>query len=464
MEGLRSPSPASGGPVAGPLPRRTTVVVTWSRFVHRTSPVEWPLNRFDALLVAQTYPGRPMTTHHTLELDRPPALDRWVRALEQLVDDYPELSSRVVGSVRARRIVLAPDRSAIRARVIHEHDGSPLALERWLAEPIDPRSELPFRVRVGPAQDAEQAITLSLHHSVADGVGALALFDRLLALAGGGPVRPRRSAPFGGHRDAERPPLRRLWAKLEQLRRPAAQLIDLGDSQASGQHLALRRIDPSIWGSLGRLTRAAGVSRTTALWHAVATVAARQRVDDPGLPLRVLAGVDLRAQLGVCDDALGNWLGTLEHEHPVHDGPESWAQLHAALLDARKPEHAVLTPALLSASVGRLPSPLARAVFRHLDSDAWPSPFSLLLAHIRPREGRCWPLALCPRRLWCASTLPRKPGLGLTFTTVGDRVHVAATCQAGVLRRARTGDRAARRESARASRVAAAQWVAGSHA
>jgi hypothetical protein len=38
----------------------------------------------------------------------------------------------------------------------------------------------------------------------------------------------------------------------------------------------------------------------------------------------------------------------------------------------------------------------------------------------------CWPEALQPRALWCASTLPRKPGLGLTITTVGDNVTIAA--------------------------------------
>lgn len=402
--------------------------------------MDWPLNRFDALLVAQTYPGRPMTTHHTLEIDKPLELDRWVRALEQLVRDYPELGSRVVGGVRARRIVIEPSRAALRSRVSCERDSSQLALERWLAEPIDPRRELPFRVRIGPGQDSEQAVTLSLHHSSCDGVGALALFDRLTALASGGPVRARRSKPFEQPRELDRPPLRSLWTKLRQLRRPAAQLIDRADRQSTGQHLALRSIGPSIWGPLGRMTRSAGVSRTTALWHALATVAARQRIDDPSLPLRVLAGVDLRAQLGVADDALGNWLGTLEHEHSITEpatcSEDAWVRLHAALLHARRPEQALLTPALLAMFVERLPSSLARALFRRIDSDAWPSPFSIMLAHIRPPERRCWPLALQPRRLWCTSTLPRKPGLGLTFTTVGDRVFVAASCQASLLRRA----------------------------
>lgn len=403
--------------------------------MHSVCGVEWPLNRFDALLVAQTYAGRPMTTHHTIEIDRALEVDRWSRALEQLVRDYPELSSRVLGWARARRIVVTSSAGAIRARLVQEPDGSHAAVERWIAEPIDPRSELPLRVRVAPGRVAEQAITLSLHHSVCDGVGALMLFDRLLALASGGPIRARRSKPLASYADAARPPLRSSSAKLRQLRRPAAQLIDVTEHDASKQQLALRTIEPRLWDALGRLAHAAGVSRTTALWHAVGAVAARQRLDDARLPLRMIAGVDLRAHLGVEEDALGNWLGTLEHEHSER---ESWEQLHAALLDARQPAQAVLTPALLAGLAG-LPSGIARAMFRRIDSDAWPCPFSLMLSHIRPREQRCWPVALRPRQLWCASTLPRKPGIGLTFTSVGDRVCVAATCQASVLRRTTLG-------------------------
>jgi hypothetical protein len=405
--------------------------------VHPKRRVEWPLNRFDKLLVAQTQAGRPMTTHHTLEFDGAIGLDRWSGALAQLALDYPELGSRVVG--RGCRIVFAPRRSLLLDRLIHEHDRTHAALERWIAAPIDPSRELPLRVRIGPGQAAEHAVTLSLHHSVCDGVGALSLFDRYLSLAAGEVVAPRVSAPFRRYRDAPAPGLRAFAAKLWQLRRPAAQLVDQVDRDARGQHLVLRMIPSGTWDALGRQTRAAGVSRTTALWHAIATVATRQRIDDATLPVRIIAGVDLRAHLGIPHDALGNWLGTMEHDSPPaiaephFEDRDAWRQLHAALVRARQPEQAVLTPALLAKIVDVVPPSLARAVFRFIDSDARPSPYSFLLAHLRPRG--CWPLALQPRRLWCASTLPRKPALGLTFTTVGNQVCVAATCQAALLRR-----------------------------
>ncbi len=399
------------------------------------SEQSWPLNRFDAMLVAQTYAGRPMTTHHTLEIDRAVDIDGWGRALAQLVREFPELGSRIIPGARARRVVSTPLRTALRDRLILDSDGSHCALERWIAAPIDPSAELPIRVRISPGLVAEQSVTLSLHHSLADGVGALALFDRLTSLAAGLATPPRRSKPFACYDEPPRPGLRELISQVRRLRSPAAQLIDRPPRWASGQQLALRVIGPSIWGPLGRLTRALGVSRTTALWHAVATVAARQRLDDASLPLRILAGLDMREPLGIPSDALGNWLGILEHEWPptIADSP-TLTELHAELSCARQPQVASLTPSLL-AGVARLPSSLARAVFRRIDSDAWPSPYSLMLAPIRIPTRRCWPVALRPRRMWCASTLPRRPGLGLTFTNIGDRVYVAATCQASVLRR-----------------------------
>lgn len=421
----------------------------------------WPLNRFDTLLVAQTYAGRPMTTHHTLEIDRALNIDAWAHALARLIREFPELGSRVVPGSRARRVASTPPRAALRERLILDRDSSHCAMERWMSEPIDPSVELPIRVRISPGEVAEQAVTFSLHHSLCDGVGALALFDRFTALAAGCELEPRRSKPFARYREPPRPKLRELVGKLRQLRRPAAQLLDRPERWAGGQLLAHRVIGPSIWGPLRRLTRAAGVSRTSALWHAVATVAARQRLDDATRPLRIVAGVDLRRYLGVPNDALGNWLGTLEHESPPAIGePASLVELHAALRLARRPETALLTPGLAAGLAHRLPTPLARALFRRVDSDLWPSPFSLMLAPIRIPARHCWPVVLQPRRLWCASTLPRRPGLGLTFTNVGDRVYVAATCQASVLRRVTLERFLDELLDVLVARIAAANWGA----
>ena len=50
----------------------------------------WPLNGLDAALVAQTYAGRPMTTHHVIEIDRPLDVERLRAAAERLVEIYPD--------------------------------------------------------------------------------------------------------------------------------------------------------------------------------------------------------------------------------------------------------------------------------------------------------------------------------------------------------------------------------------
>lgn len=73
---------------------------------------------------------------------------------------------------------------------------------------------------------------------------------------------------------------------------------------------------------------------------------------------------------------------------------------------------------------------------------------TILLSHIRPRMPRCWPLGLRPRRLWCTSLLPRKPGLGLTVTTMGDDVTIAASWRADALRRSTVDEFLARWSSA----------------
>ncbi len=443
------------------LPRRVVVLGRYELpdVAHRAAlQRSWPLNGLDAMLVAQTDAGRPMTRHLTLELDRPVALDRWARALSELVREYPELGSRVIPEAGAR-IVSTPPRAALLDRLIHERDGSHAALERWLAAPIDPAAELPIRVRVSPGQVAEQAVTLSLHHSLCDGVGAMQLFDRLTARAAGLELRPRASKPYARYTEALGPPLRELWGRLRELRRPAAQLVDRVESWSSGQQLALRVIGPSIWGPLGRLCRAAGVSRMTALWHAVASVTARARLDDASLPLRLLAGVDLRDHLGIPDDALGNWLGTLEHDSPsALAEPLSLAQLHAELCRAQRPERARLTPALLVGLVDRLPSGLVRRLFRRLDSELRPSPYSLVLGATRVPARQCWPLALQPRRLWTAETLGRRPGLALSFTQVGERVYVAASCPAATLRRATLERFLDDLLDVLVARIGAAQW------
>lgn len=81
------PGDCTGTPVAAQL----------YPMLHPVRP--WPLAGFDAALVAQTYAGRPMTTHHVLELDQPLPIEQWQRAVEAWVEHFPELRSVMHHSV-----------------------------------------------------------------------------------------------------------------------------------------------------------------------------------------------------------------------------------------------------------------------------------------------------------------------------------------------------------------------------
>ena len=141
----------------------------------------------------------------------------------------------------------------------------------------------------------------------------------------------------------------------------------------------------------------------------------------------MLGVADLRPFFGAPGPS-SNWMGTLEVDvTPVQlAAPGLELLLHRHLVAGRDAVPALATPVLLGILGTLLPLPLFREMFRRIDAPSASAPFSILVSHIRPPGALCWPEALSPRALWCASTLPRKPGLGLTITTVGDNVTIAA--------------------------------------
>jgi hypothetical protein len=395
---------------------------------------EWRLAGFDAALAVQTYRGRPMTTHHTLEIDRALPPERWADAAVALVEQCPELASRVRFGSRVRRFTDAPNPAAARDRV-EIVDGGRDAIEAWIGRPLELEREWPFRIGVAPGELAAQAVTLTLHHSVTDGHGALALFDRLLELAQG--KRPPPRAGASAQRARRGASWRALLERAAGFARPCAELRDLVPAGTGGHALSVRVVPIDRWRALAGSAAELGVSRNTLLWLAAARAVAALR-HPPGLPLRMLVPVDLRAELGVPADALGNWIGTVELDVDP-DAVSSAAdtrRLDAELRRGRPCTRSLATPAVLAALTRVLPQRLARACFRRVDSERWPHPYTMLLSHIRPRPARPWPEALAPRLLWCTSLLPRSPGLGLTVTTIADRVSVAVSWRTDALRRA----------------------------
>lgn len=391
----------------------------------------WPLNPLDAALVAQTYAGRPMTTHHVLECDALVDPARLRAATVTLVRMYPELASRVELGPWPRRYLRAPHARELADAVVVDDDDSFAATERWIQLPIRVDEGLPFAIRLSPARRTANAITLSLHHSIADGHGAMAVFDRLLDLTATGYARPRLS-PTALPPAA---PLRLADAMrgIANLWRPAAQVWDdhaSPDVDAAGHGLTLARLGLKDWRAFGAAARARSVSRNTLSWLAAAQALGTLRRESDHAPIRILGPVDLRAALGVPDGALQNWLGTLEVDVDPTAAPED---VHDALRRARQLPQAASTTAMVGA-VGSLPAGLARAIFRGVDSQRWRSSHSLLLSMLRP-DGTCWPAAMRPRRMWCCSLLPRKPAVGITVTASHDVVTLAATWRADIVDR-----------------------------
>jgi NRPS condensation-like uncharacterized protein len=390
----------------------------------------WPLNGFDAALVAQTYDGRPMTTHHVLDIDRPLDVEHVRRATEQLVAIYPELCSRIELAPKLRRFLAPPDRARVRRSVQVDDDGSVAALERWMARPIAIERDYPFAIRLAPGGCAAQSITLTLHHSLTDGHGALGVFDALLRLLQSQRPRARAIMPAANLRVPVRQPWSHAMRRIAMLCRPAAALVDDVDPNASGPALMLVPIPRDTWRTVGRRARRHGATRTTVLWHSAARAVSEVREQDS--PVRIMSPVDLRPALGVPRDALQNWLGTIEHDV---DPDDDIRDLHAELCRHREESRVLATPLVLSTLTNALPPRLATAVFRLVDSDRWPTTHTLMLTHLRPSPTLCWPSELAPRRLWCTSLLPRKPAIGLTITSVGDVVTIAASWRAADLRR-----------------------------
>jgi len=402
--------------------------------LHRVVRHPWPLNAFDAALVAQTYPGRPMTTHHVLEVDVPVNLRTVRRATRMLVVLYPELASVVELGEWPNRFLIPAVSSEVEARIFVDDDGSHAAMERWIRRPISLEQPYPFGIRIAPAVGARQSITLSLHHSVADGRGAMGVFAAFLDLLQGGRPSPRRRPPTL-HVAESGTDLGRMFRAARRLRHPCVSLSEPNaqcpPTDEQTHEVSVRTLPWQQWDAFGSCAGAHGVSRYVLLQHAVAA-AVREHAGEDDLPVRILSPIDLRSALAVPPGALQNWLGAAE----VDIGPElALGSLQAALRSAASPQNALATTSLASGLATHAPASLARAIFRFVDETRHAATHTLMLTRLPVPRGSCWPAQLRPVRLWCTSLLPRNPALGITVTTAGRVVTVAASWQSPSLAR-----------------------------
>lgn len=399
--------------------------------------MRFPLNGFDRALLAQTYPGRPMTTHHVLDLAAP--LDRaaLAGAVRALGAEVPALRSVVRETALGFARVPAPP-----SVPLEWHD-TPADLDAGdaLLRPFDLAREAPFRVTHAARRGGGHRLVFTLHHGVTDGAGALLLWDALLrhydARAGRAVAPAAPIAARGGRlRDLVARGGARLVAALVRanvagagrfgLRR--ASLLE--DRAAPTRRLRCLVLDvaPDRWRALGQRARAEGCSRNDLVLAAVlrAASAARRARGAPDETFRVLEPADLRGAMGV-GRALQNHLGVVECDvAPAEvDAPDLPRVLAARLREARAPERLLATPFALGALAAALPPPALRALFRWLDGRAGAFMYSFLYSAIRARDGVHLPAGVAVERAYCASTLPEQPGVGFTLTEVGDRVTIA---------------------------------------
>lgn len=417
-------------------------------------PAEAPLTVMDYALLAQTYPGRPMITHHVLEHDAPLPREALAVAAEHLARHCPRLRSTVHEEAgRLSRVIEPFDATRARARV-EEETGD------WLGRPFALDREWPFRIRVSRTGAGAHALAFTLHHGVTDGRGALTLFDwflrSALAWKAGAdlPPCPFLDAPGPSLADVLRARGMAFAGELAMnTARSAGRFLQqraclLEQPAAAPERVAVLTLDIAAerWNALGATARALRCTRNDLLWCAAlrAADAVRRERGWPDETFRVVGGVDLRDFFGAAD-LLGNWVGTLEADFTPAEvrGPDLATTVSSRLTAARAPPASLVTPALLGLISQALSVARFREVFRNADDPRSPNMYSLLLSHIRPpgevlpgrarpasplsmRSPLCWPGELRPLRLWCASTLPRKPGLGITVTTVGEAVTLTA--------------------------------------
>jgi hypothetical protein len=391
-----------------------------------------PTNWMDRAIVAQTYPGRPMTTHHVLDTAAPFDKQRLLDAVDALVRSIPTLRSFVRETALGVERLAARDRWSRLDTIVTFCDVPvDLSSSGWFGRPFDLEQEEPFRVLHAPRHGGGYQLVFTLHHGVTDGVGALALFDALLAhygaLSGELGEPPQPVAPSGRRwRELLRRRGPRLAASLllDNVRRAGrftdqrASLLTDAHARAGGLRCAVLDVAPASWQRLRERAASLGCSRNDLMLTAFLRAAAAWRREH-GMPeehFRALIPVDLRGELGI-GPTLQNHLGVIEADFtPAEIDAAALPRTVRERLQAERAPSRVLATPMALAVLTLLPPFALRGLSRWLDERPSSFMYSFLFSHIRVPDALRVPTSVRMRRIYCLSALPRQPGIGLTIT------------------------------------------------
>ncbi len=398
--------------------------------ISRLSPDMVPIRWMDRALVAQSYPGRSMTTHHVLETRAPFERLALTRALAMLQAEVPVLRTLVrEAPLGMARFVAAP---AATVQWLRE----PIELGEfgWYQRPFDLAREAPIRVLHAPRIGGGYQLVMTLHHSATDGMGAMILLDALMrhydrargiGIPSPEPIESRDPgfASLLFHRGplfAMKLAIRSAW-RAPRFGTRSASLLERREAVATETHALVTRVSRERWSLLGVQARGIGCTRNDLVLSAWLRAAADWRTlrGMPEEPFTALVPMDLRSHVGA-GGAMHNYFGALETEYDRDDidSPELALRVSARSKKERELNRVLTTPLMLAVLGRALPPAAFRALFRAVDQSRNAFRYSFLFSHIRVADGIHLPESTLPEQLYCLSALPRQPGIGLTITAL----------------------------------------------
>ena len=394
---------------------------------------ELPLTAMDRFFIVNDYPGLPM--HSIFFLDLKDAMEEPAlrKALAAVMAEIPMARTFVrqapwgLERFVARRAWIDTARLIVRAETPIEEDSAPVDA------PFDLAREPPIRMILTRRRGGAPQAVLIAHHSAIDGEGGLLFLDVLMrryheALRS----RPASALPPIAAASRFRDRLREkglgyAWRMIRRHLRPFAKigakhatLHDDRNPQPTRPVYRLFDLAPETWRALKGTSVAFGCSRNDLLIAATLRACLRlvSERGQRGPSVCVSSAVSLRKALGL-GAGFQNFLGTMiltlaPEEIERTDLPSQVARKGAEL---RELDQALAYPVNLGVLTRLLPPPFLRAVLRKLDADRESFFFTCMTSTMRVTheyEG--------VERVGTASSMGRRPGIGITFTITGERV------------------------------------------